>query len=133
MQTLASVYGISGNGLAKICDKMKVPYPSRGYWAKVQAGKPVVRQAQLPTVDSDTPDKWTIRAAPKPIPPDLPAEVIESVAKVQTAAEEAVQRLSTPFRLRHPLVMQWKRDAADGHRAHPRLSGMRGEVENPKS
>ncbi len=39
MSQLAQRYGISGNGLAKICDRLKVPYPPRGWWAKKAAGK----------------------------------------------------------------------------------------------
>lgn len=39
MSRLAAEYGISGNGLAKICDRLAVPYPPRGYWAKKAAGK----------------------------------------------------------------------------------------------
>jgi len=31
MQRLAEQYGITGNGLAKICDRLSVPYPPRGY------------------------------------------------------------------------------------------------------
>ena len=36
---LARQYGLSDRGLAKICDRMGVPVPGRGYWAKVQSGK----------------------------------------------------------------------------------------------
>lgn len=39
MSTIALELGLSGNGLAKICDRLLVPYPTRGYWAKVYAGK----------------------------------------------------------------------------------------------
>jgi len=38
MSRLAPAYGISGNGLAKICDRFGVPYPPRGYWAKAASG-----------------------------------------------------------------------------------------------
>lgn len=31
MSKLAAEFGVSGNGLAKICDRLKVPYPGRGY------------------------------------------------------------------------------------------------------
>src|SRR5690606_11576503 len=31
MSRLAEDYGISGNGLAKICDREDIPYPPRGY------------------------------------------------------------------------------------------------------
>jgi hypothetical protein len=38
---LAADFGISDVGLAKICDRYRVPSPSRGYWAKLEAGKKV--------------------------------------------------------------------------------------------
>jgi len=42
MMQLAARYGISGNdGLAKICRKLAVPYPGRGYWARKAAGQKV--------------------------------------------------------------------------------------------
>jgi hypothetical protein len=30
MSRLGEQYGITGNGLAKICERLKVPYPPRG-------------------------------------------------------------------------------------------------------
>ena len=42
MIRLAEEFGITGNGLAKVCDRLDVPYPPRGHWAKKEAGKPVV-------------------------------------------------------------------------------------------
>lgn len=47
LSRLAPEYGISGNGLAKHCDKLDIPYPPRGHWAKIQAGK-TVRPVPLP-------------------------------------------------------------------------------------
>jgi hypothetical protein len=47
--TVAKECGVSGRGLKKICERMEVPVPPRGYWAKLSAGKPV-RQARLPAV-----------------------------------------------------------------------------------
>jgi len=35
---LASKYGISNVGLAKICRKLNVPTPPRGYWARIEHG-----------------------------------------------------------------------------------------------
>ena len=31
MSRLAEGYGVTGNGLAKICDRLLIPYPPRGY------------------------------------------------------------------------------------------------------
>lgn len=41
MTTLAEEFGISDVGLAKICDRHRVPTPQRGYWAKIAAGQSV--------------------------------------------------------------------------------------------
>ncbi len=39
---LALAYGISGNGLVKICDRLNAPYPKRGYCARKTAGQRVI-------------------------------------------------------------------------------------------
>jgi hypothetical protein len=36
-------YGISNIGLAKICRRLSIPLPPRGYWARVQAGRKLHR------------------------------------------------------------------------------------------
>jgi hypothetical protein len=51
MQKLAKEFGISDVGLAKICRKLFVPLPGRGYWARKAAGqkmgpKPVLLPVQ---------------------------------------------------------------------------------------
>lgn len=40
---LAASYGLSDNGLRKVCAAMDIPVPPRGYWAKLAAGQPVQR------------------------------------------------------------------------------------------
>ncbi len=47
MQKLAKHYGLSDRGLAKICLKLNIPVPPRGYWAKKASGQKVI-QAKLP-------------------------------------------------------------------------------------
>jgi len=47
MTLLARQYGISDVALAKICRKLAIPYPGRGYWRRKQTGK-VVKQLPLP-------------------------------------------------------------------------------------
>jgi AcrR family transcriptional regulator len=46
MKTAAETMGLSPNGLAKICDRLLVPYPTRGYWNKTGAQRP--RRTPLP-------------------------------------------------------------------------------------
>ena len=43
LSLVAEELGVSGNALAKICSRLLVPYPPRGYWAKVSGGKALVR------------------------------------------------------------------------------------------
>ncbi len=58
MLRLGEQYGISGNGLKKICDRLQVPYPPPGHWAKLRAGKSVTR-APLPDPLS-SPPSWQV-------------------------------------------------------------------------
>lgn len=47
MKILASEFGLSDVGLAKVCKKLNIPKPPRGYWARKAAGKSV-RKLSLP-------------------------------------------------------------------------------------
>jgi hypothetical protein len=49
---VARQYGLSDVGLAKICRNLAIPLPSRGYWAKVKAGK-TMKRAPLPPLEKD--------------------------------------------------------------------------------
>ncbi|MDQ3349369.1 MAG: hypothetical protein M3545_15550 [Acidobacteriota bacterium] len=44
MQAVAKRFSLSDRGIAKICAAANIPVPTRGYWAKLQAGKEVQRQ-----------------------------------------------------------------------------------------
>jgi AcrR family transcriptional regulator len=41
---VAREVGLSGSALAKICNRLLVPYPTRGYWVKVAAGQKPPRE-----------------------------------------------------------------------------------------
>jgi AcrR family transcriptional regulator len=43
LAVVAKQLGVSANGVAKICNRLLVPYPSRGYWAKANVGKAPAR------------------------------------------------------------------------------------------
>ena len=104
MSHLAGQLGISGNGLAKICVRLGVPYPPRGHWAKVAAGK-AAKMVALPQAKPGTPLSVEIRPTQSPgvkrgeqVLEGLPAEV----RKVVTSARVS-SRLVQP----HPLVAGW--------------------------
>jgi AcrR family transcriptional regulator len=51
MTKVAAAYGLSGGGLAKICDRLLIPYPPRGYWARAKAGLVAERPPLPPAPD----------------------------------------------------------------------------------
>lgn len=103
MHHLAQEFDITGNALAKKCKRHKIPYPSRGYWAKLAAGK----KAQRPKLQEvDEPRLRMVTFWPKPRKPeDLPPEVL---AKVTTARHKAVS-IKVPKKLNrpHPIIAGW--------------------------
>lgn len=102
MSRLADDFGITGNGLAKICDRLDVPYPPRGYWAKKEAGKPVVT-FKLPSRKDGVPAATDIHPTP-PKPAPLP-EAQEAAAVVT----EKIEGITVPDDLAdlHPRVKAW--------------------------
>lgn len=54
--TVAKECGISGTALKKVCKRLLVPVPPRGYWAKLSAGRSVKRPRlpALPAVANDS-------------------------------------------------------------------------------
>lgn len=103
MTRLGEEFGISGNGLAKICDRMDIPCPPRGYWAKKEAGKPV-QTLPLPPQKEGTRRAATIRPT---VPPQhkSPPQAGAAQLKAQTAAA-AVRVPDTTEKL-HPMVQAW--------------------------
>lgn len=99
---LGTDFGITGNGLAKICDRLEIPYPPRGYWAKKEAGKPVVT-FKLPPRRDAVPEWVDIQ----PTPPK-PAPLPQAKASAE-AARATVSEISVPDSLDqlHPKVKAW--------------------------
>lgn len=108
MSRLAKTCGISGNGMAKVCDRLKVPYPPRGYWAKKAAGKKMV-QYRLLEREEDTPASVVITPTPPPIPqPAISPEMKQRAddARQQAGSVPVPARLVHP----HPVVATWLSD-----------------------
>ncbi len=108
MSRLAMQYGISGIALAKICKRLDIPYPPRGYWAKKAAGKKVT-VTSLPVLKDSTPKQALIRPTPsKPNPPLLTPEFKEKVA----AARKGAALINVPERLVRPhrIIANWLAD-----------------------
>lgn len=63
LRIVAKESGVTGSALAKICDRLLVPYPPRGYWVKLNAGKAPAR-ASLPAVPEANARQVTISNKP---------------------------------------------------------------------
>ena len=65
MSRLAERYGISDVGLAKICKKLRIPVPGRGYWQKIKSGKKI-RHTTLSALKEGEKDFAVLRRSNKP-------------------------------------------------------------------
>lgn len=107
MQKLAESFGLSDVGLAKICDRHRVPTPPRGYWAKKEAGKPV-KQTIFVQVDDPLLDRVTIESTQDKLPPPV-REIIEQ--------RRAERKASNPQRPRSGMVSPPSEPVSDPHPA----------------
>ena len=57
---LAAEWGLSDQGLAKVCRRLRIPRPQRGYWAKKQAGQNP-RRPTLPKVREGEAEEILVR------------------------------------------------------------------------
>jgi hypothetical protein len=80
VEKLAARYGISGRGLAKICGRLAISVPPRGYWAQLQHGH-TPEPVPLPPASRGVPTTVTLRGhaiettAASTLPPDTLADV----------------------------------------------------------
>lgn len=97
---VAPRYGLSDVGLDKICKKLGIPVPPRGYWAKVKAGRPT-RKLPLPALPAGA------RGLSGPIPlSEQEAAIHARVRDALQQTRESQPSVSVPDELvdRHPLA-----------------------------
>lgn len=56
LQVVAARYGISDVGLGKVCKRLKIPRPGRGYWRRKRTGHPTHRPPLPPIRGADAGD-----------------------------------------------------------------------------
>ncbi|MBX3201759.1 MAG: hypothetical protein KF894_26720, partial [Labilithrix sp.] len=66
---VAEAYGVSDVALAKMCRRLGVPVPGRGYWARVAAGQKPKRRPLAP-LKSGQPTELRVRRWRPPMPPE---------------------------------------------------------------
>ncbi|WP_156395320.1 hypothetical protein [Achromobacter sp. Root565] len=82
MTKLCQEYGLSDNGLRKICKALAVPTPPAGHWMKLEAGKPVERTPLPPAGGRES---YVLEASEKPFLPagmrsPITADLVDRIA-----------------------------------------------------
>ena len=119
MARLAKEYGISDVALAKICKKLTVPYPGRGWWRKREVGKAV---KQLPLPASADPAKQTVTIQ-RTIRAEAVAPMSEETSQRITAEQapnkkvEVPDRLGKTHRLLSGYLTEWRSASVDEYGA----------------
>ena len=100
VRKLAKRYSISDVALAKVCRKLRVPVPSRGYWAQVAAGQQPVKP-ELEALPEGSQTKLYVRRGRREVVEfTAEAEALASREKSPDAAIVVPETLAEP----HPLV-----------------------------
>lgn len=100
MMKLATEYRITGTGLAKVCRKANIPVPPRGYWNKLQYGKPVIKRPPLPATTNGAVETITIQ----PSSPAAGADPVVDALVVEEQKPENRIEVSDELRRPHPLI-----------------------------
>lgn len=104
MIAVAKTYGISNVGLAKICTRLRVPVPGRGYWQRLRNGKPV-RKLALPRPRAGEPEEHLLARRETPI---LEPGTTSEFADLAAREKEPANRIVVPDEIRehHSLVVK---------------------------
>jgi hypothetical protein len=116
MVKLAKKYGISDVGLTKVCRKLAIPVPGRGYWAQKDAGH-VVQKLELTKLKEPI---RLFKPTPKPEPPKIEEYTTpDEQAQVVKAAQRDAQLTLKRGNMSHRLIVQTReilgRSNHDGH------------------
>lgn len=98
MTKVAQEYGISNVAMAKICKKLNVPCPWRGYWRRKETGKSV-KPLPLPPNSEPTKQAVTIH---RTVRPEAVVQMSEDIAQRINAEQTAEQKIEVPDRLISP-------------------------------
>lgn len=98
---VAKRYGVSGSFLARVCERLNVPRPPRGYWAAVKEGRTLPVPALPPTHPGDE-KEWT------------PGGVTGRVTRVPTSPSVSTELVSRVTAKRHPLLIGAEQELESG-------------------
>jgi len=112
MRELAKEHGISDVALAKICKKLDIPRPGRGYWARKAAGKRVKQTALPPLSPGKSPEHRVSRWKD----PLANQEVGDEAQSLLAREADPSMAITVPAELQNP--HKWIRKSAGNLRKH---------------
>ena len=117
MTKVAKEYGISDVALAKICKKLTVPYPGRGYWRRKKTGK-TIKQLPLPPNQDPSKQQVTIHRTVR-VEMTLSEEAVQRIAAEQAPEQiiEVPERLGKTHRLISGQLSNWRSASVDEYGA----------------
>jgi AcrR family transcriptional regulator len=89
MTVVAKELGVSRNGLAKICDRLLIPYPGRGYWTKAPENRS--RKTPLPPAPAGVGERVSI--APDRAPSRRRRTRLPKAARVEQLIDAAARAI----------------------------------------
>jgi hypothetical protein len=95
LRDVAADLGISDVGIAKVCERHRVPRPEQGYWNKMHAGKPAKRSIFVDVNDVHL-NRVEINGALTQLPETVRVQIENSRAKRKAAAASVGARLQAP-------------------------------------
>ena len=119
MTKVAKEYGISNVALAKICKKLNVPCPWRGYWRRKETGKSV-KPLSLPPNSDPTKQVATIHRTIRPeAVVQMSEDALQRINTEQTAEQkiEVPDRLTRPHHLLKVHLEEWRSSKVDDYGA----------------
>jgi len=122
---IAPRYNISDVGFSKLCRRVDVPLPPRGYWVKLQHGK-TVKKPPLKAAENPKDEVVVIADRPQVDLPDLPSDIAEAIER-ETHADS---RITVPVTVSkwHPIVEKWFDDEQRRRSTWPGASRQRPKI-----
>jgi hypothetical protein len=95
---LCERYGLSDNGLRKVCKRLNVPVPARGYWAKVEAGHRVGKPKLPPVAKQNATQIWSEPKREKTAADEADVAWLKERAAFETDPAHAIEVVMKPRR-----------------------------------
>lgn len=119
MIEVAKQYGLSDVGLAKICRRLNIPVPGRGYWAKKEAGHAPPRPP-LPALGKNEQSEVVVTRHEPPAPEPTQLSESERLIAFEKVPENRITVDSTQP-IQHPLVARTEKSLRAATRDEPGL------------